>query len=176
MLRTALERVAFLPFSLVIDLYRWDIFSGKVSSNEWNSHWEKLRETYQKIRSPVPRTEQHFDAGGKFHVPADTEYIAYFVAHILQFQLYRSLCKDAGQYEPNNPQKPLQDCDIEGSIIAGDKLKAGLSLGLSKHWKKVLEEITGETELRADALLEYFDPLYRYLKEYNENGIYSNVF
>lgn len=43
LLQMALERVSFLPFGLLIDLYRWDIFSGKVPESDWNKHWWKLR-------------------------------------------------------------------------------------------------------------------------------------
>lgn len=65
---------------------------------------------------------------------------------------------------------PLHNCDFEGSKVVGDKLKAGLSLGLSKHWKKSLKELTGEDDLSADAILEYFEPLYKFLKSHNEKG------
>lgn len=125
------------------------------------------REQYQKIRSPVKRTEAHFDAGAKYHVPGDTPYIAYFFAHILEFQLHRSLCKVAGQYDPNDPNKPLHKCDIGDSKEAGKRLEAGLSLGASKHWKKALFALTGENDLSADALLEYFKPLQDFLHKAN---------
>lgn len=128
-----------------------------------------FREKYQKIRSPVKRNENHFDAGAKFHIPGDYQYVAYFVAHILEFQLLKALCLAAGQYEPNNPEKPLHKCDIEGSLEAGKQLRAGLSLGLSKHWSDALEIMTnGEKEIKADAILEYFQPLHQYLKQENE--------
>lgn len=116
----------------------------------------------------MPRNKEHFDAGGKFHVPADYQYVAYFVAHILEFQLHKSLCIAAGQYEPNNAAKPLHKCDIEGSQIAGQRLREGLSLGLSKHWSDALSVITnGEREISADAILEYFKPLHDFLVEEN---------
>lgn len=127
------------------------------------------REAYQKIRSPAPRSEKHFDAGAKFHVPSDYPYIAYFVAHILEFQFYKSLCIAAEQYDPNDPTKPLHKCDFEGSHIAGQRLRDGLSLGLSEHWSKSLSVITdGELEISADAILEYFKPLYEFLIEENK--------
>lgn len=130
-----------------------------------------LSEKYQKVRSPVPRNKDHFDAGAKFHVPSDYQYVAYFVAHILQFQFHKSLCIAAGQYEPNNPVKPLHKCDIEGSQIAGQRLRDGLSIGLSKHWSDSLSVITnGEREISADAILEYFKPLQDFLiKENNKS-------
>ena len=65
----ALERVAFLPFGLLIDKWRWDVFSCAVQQSEWNSHWWRLREQYQKVQAPTERNEEFFDPGAKFHVP-----------------------------------------------------------------------------------------------------------
>lgn len=102
-------------------------------------------------------------------MPGDYQYVAYFVAHILEFQFHKALCLVAGQYEPNNPDKPLHKCDIDGSAEAGKRLRDGLSLGLSKHWSEALKIITnGEQEIKADAILEYFQPLHDYLKKENE--------
>lgn len=184
----ALERVAFLPFGLLIDTYRYGLFNGTTPENQWNHQWETLRylqcaspnsidcelmfdfdsilcrEKYQKIRSPGKRTEQHFDAGAKFHVPSDIQYVSYFLAHILEFQILRSVCGVAGQYDPKNATKALHKCDIGGSVAAGQRLRDGLSLGRSKHWSEALSKITGgDTEIEADALLEYFKPLHEFL-------------
>lgn len=41
--KMALERIAFLPFGLLMDFYRYDLFSGKIAKSDWNAHWEKLR-------------------------------------------------------------------------------------------------------------------------------------
>lgn len=130
-----------------------------------------FREQYQKVRSPVQRNKDHFDAGGKFHVPDDYPYIAYFVAHILEFQFFKSLCIAAEQYDPNDPAKPLHKCDFEGSQLAGKRLSDGLSLGLSKHWSEALSVITdGEKEISADAILEYFKPLLEFLIKENQKS------
>lgn len=107
----------------------------------------------------------------KFHVPSDYPYVAYFVAHILEFQFLRSLCMAAGQYEPKNPEKPLHKCDLEGSKIAGQRLRDGLSMGSSKHWSEALSVITnGERELSADAIVEYFKPLHEFLIKENQKS------
>lgn len=164
----ALERVAFLPFGLLIDKWRWDVFSGDVAEDKWNEHWWKLREQYQKVSPPSTRGEEFFDPGAKYHVPADSQYIAYFVAHILEFSFYKSLCVEADQYVPNDPNKPLHKCDFYNSKKAGDKLRAGLELGYSKHWGVALKELTGSEEMTADAILEYFKPLQDFLKEQND--------
>uniref|UniRef100_A0A7G3ADB7 Angiotensin-converting enzyme n=1 Tax=Lutzomyia longipalpis TaxID=7200 RepID=A0A7G3ADB7_LUTLO len=167
----ALERVAFLPFGLLIDMWRWDVFSGAIPESNWNAEWWNMRKRYQKVEpsNGETRGEEFFDAGAKFHVPADCKYMSYFVAHILEFQLHKAMCITAGQYDPINPTaNPLHKCDIHNSLEVGEKLRAGLGLGLSKHWSEALREMTGETELSAAALLEYFSPLVEYLQEENE--------
>lgn len=164
----ALDRVAFLPFGLLIDMWRWEIFSGKVEFADWNKRWWELREEYQKVSAPVDRDIDAFDAGAKYHIPFDSQYISYFIAHILDLQLHKSLCQLAGEYVPDDPTKPLHKCDIDGSKAAGERLRAGLSLGRSVHWSEALRAMTGETELKTDALLEYYAPLHKYLKEANE--------
>lgn len=191
--KMALERVAFLPFGLLLDVYRYGIFNGTTPEHRWNRQYEMLRcalrieiavyksfdlkylvsfhnlpflyrEKYQKIRSPEKRTEEHFDAGAKFHVPADVQYMSYFLAHILEFQMLRSMCEVAGQYEPMNPAKALHKCDIGGSTEAGQRLRDGLSLGRSRHWSVALSKLTGgDTEIKAEPLLEYFKPLHEFL-------------
>ncbi|XP_031624027.1 angiotensin-converting enzyme-like isoform X2 [Contarinia nasturtii] len=155
----ALQRVAFLPFGFLIDKWRWDVFSKKVSSDSWNSHWWTLREKYQKISSPVPRTEDDFDPGAKFHVPANSKYISYFISHLLEFSFYKALCSAAGEYNSNNVNVPLHQCDFYQSKEAGRKIADALKLGASKHWSEALKLITGETTLSANAILEYFKPL-----------------
>lgn len=164
----ALDRVAFLPFGLLIDSWRWEVFSGKVPYAEWNKRWWELREEYQKVSAPVARDVDAFDPGAKYHIPFDSQYISYFIAHILDLQLHKALCEAAGEYEKGNPEKPLHKCDIDGSTRAGDLLRAGLSLGRSAHWSEALRAMTGETTLKTDALLEYYAPLYEFLKAENE--------
>lgn len=167
--KMALERVAFLPFGLLIDKWRWDLFSNKVNESQWNQHWWKLREDYQKIKAPSSRSEEFFDPGAKYHIPADSQYIAYFVAHILEFSFYKSLCIEAGEYNPDDPnEKPLHKCNFYNSKKAGEKLRAGLELGYSKHWSEALKVLTGSPNISAKALIDYFQPLKDFLKKENE--------
>ncbi|KAI4458414.1 angiotensin-converting enzyme [Holotrichia oblita] len=166
----ALERIAFLPFGLLIDKWRWDVFSGAVDSTQWNKRWWHYRETIQKVKSPVARTEDDFDPGAKFHVAADYQYISYFVAHILEFQFFKALCIAAGEYGEGS-DKALNECDYYNSTEAGNLLREGLSLGASRHWEDVLEIMTGSREMSADALLEYFNPLYEFLHDANDQEV-----
>ncbi|XP_052125948.1 angiotensin-converting enzyme-like [Frankliniella occidentalis] len=168
LMKMALEKVAFLPFGLLVDLWRWDVFAGRVKESEWNKHWWDLKAKYQLVSPPVTRSEDDFDPGAKYHVPADSKYISYFLANILQFQFYRALCIEAGQYTPDDPKsEPLHACDFFESKAAGAKLAAGLSLGASVHWKDTLLVMTNGTEMNGKALLEYFAPLYEFLLEAN---------
>jgi len=162
LLRTALDKVSFLPFSLVIDKWRWKVFSGEVSPENYNGAWWELREEYQGIEAPVARTEDDFDPGAKYHVPAYTPYTRYFLARILQFQFHRALCREAG-YEG-----PLYRCSIYGSEAAGDRLRRMMAMGMSQPWPDALEALTGQREVDASALVEYFEPLVTWLDEQNE--------
>ncbi|KAJ6633685.1 Angiotensin-converting enzyme, partial [Pseudolycoriella hygida] len=173
--KMALEKIAFIPFGLLIDKWRWDVFSGAVQPNEWNKHWWELRKRYQKVKPPTARGEEFFDPGAKYHVPAGVPYIRYFVSHILQFQFHRAACSIAGQYVPNDPNKPLHKCDINGNQLAGNLIKNGLGLGASKHWTEALKSLTNneDSEMSGAALHTYFAPLYNWLKQENEK--YDNA-
>lgn len=160
-MRMALQKVAFLPFGLVIDKWRWDVQSGKIPKDRYNTAWWELRRAYQGIEPPVARTEQDFDPGAKYHVPASTPYVRYFLAHIYQFQFHRALCKAAGH------EGPLTSCSIFGNKAAGEKLQAMLALGASRPWQEAMSVLDGETSADASALLEYFAPLRTWLEEAN---------
>lgn len=119
------------------------------------------------------RNETNFDAAAKFHVAGGSQYINYFIAHILQFQLHKSFCELAGEYDPSDPLKPLHKCDIDGSTQVGSRLRAGLSIGLSQHWSETLFLMTGERDLSAAAILEYFAPLMKFMED--ENAAWSKL-
>ena len=162
LLRMALDKVAFLPFGLLVDRWRWKVFSGEVSESDYNQAWWELRTSYQGIQPPVRRSESDFDPGAKYHVPSNTSYSRYFVAHILQFQFHQALCEAAG-YEG-----PLHRCSIYGSQQAGAKLNDMLELGTSQPWPVALEKLTGTREMDASAILDYFKPLQSWLEEQNQ--------
>jgi peptidyl-dipeptidase A len=162
LLQRALDKVAFLPFGYLVDQWRWKVFSNEVGPNDYNKTWWELREKYQGITAPAPRSEQDFDAGAKYHVPANTPYARYFLAHILQFQFHRALCREAGF------TGPLYQCSIYGNKRAGEKLKQMLAMGLSKPWPEALKTMTGEDKMDATAIIDYFAPLKTWLDEQNK--------
>jgi peptidyl-dipeptidase A len=161
LLRLALDKVAFLPFGLMVDQWRWKVFSGEIGPEEYNEGWWDLRTEYQGIRAPVPRSEADFDPGAKYHIPANTSYTRYFLAHILQFQFHRALCEVAGV------EGPLHRCSIFGSLEAGARLNTMLAMGASRPWPDALEVVTGQQEMDATAILDYFAPVQAWLDEQN---------
>lgn len=168
LLRSALDKVAFLPFGLMVDKWRWQVFSGEISPDEYNQGWWDLREQYQGLKPPVERSEEDFDPGAKYHIPANTPYSRYFLAHVLQFQFHRSLCEEAGF------EGPLHRCSVYGSEAAGDRLFAMMEMGLSQPWPEALEALTGERAMDATALLDYYAPLMDWLKEQNAANGYTS--
>lgn len=158
----ALDKIAFLPWGLMIDKWRWQVFNGKVSPDEYNQAWWALREEYQGVASPIARSEDYFDPGAKYHIPGNTPYMRYFLAYIQQFQFHRALCAEAG-YEG-----PLHRCSIYGSKAAGEKLNAMLEMGISRPWQDAMEAMTGQRELDASAIIDYFAPLKDWLDQQNQ--------
>ncbi len=161
LLKEALEKVAFLPFGLLIDEWRWKVFSGEVTPANYNQAWWKLRNQYQGVSAPVPRSEADFDPGAKYHVDSNTPYARYFLADILEFQFYRAMCQTAGY------TGPLHRCSFYKSKEAGAKLNKMLEMGQSQPWPVALEALTGEKDMDASAILEYFAPLKKWLDEQN---------
>ena len=161
LLRRALDKIAFLPFGLMIDQWRWQVFSGKVPPEKYNSLWWDLHLKYQGVVPPTARTDSEFDPGAKYHVPAGVPYMRYFLAHILQFQFHRALAKAA------DCNGPLHRCSIYGSQAAGQKLNRMLAMGMSRPWQDALYELSGERQMDATAILDYFAPLKKWLDEQN---------
>jgi len=160
-MQQALDKIAFLPFGKLIDEWRWAVFSGEVSPENYNQAWWDMRARYQGIAPPIERTDADFDPGSKYHIPANVSYTRYFLARILQFQFQRSLCDTAGH------EGDLHACSLFGSKEAGARLTAMLEAGASEPWQNTLEKLTGTREMDATAIIDYFAPLMVYLKEQN---------
>ena len=161
LMKQALIKVAFMPFGLMVDQWRWKVFAGEVGPEGYNDLWWTLREQYQGVSAPGERPADAFDPGAKFHVPANFPYTRYFLSHILQFQFHRALCEVTGN------QGPMHRCSIYGSEQAGERLNAMLEMGRSKPWPEALETLTGTSAMDAGAILDYFAPLKVWLDEQN---------
>jgi peptidyl-dipeptidase A len=161
LLKMALDKIAFLPFGLLIDRWRWEVFSGEVSPAEYNEAWWALRAKYQGLAAPGPRPADAFDPGAKYHVPGNTPYTRYFLAHIYQFQFHRAACAQMGW------KGPLHRCSIYDQKAVGQKFNAMMEMGASKPWPEALAAFTGESRTDASAVAEYFRPLNAWLTTQN---------
>jgi peptidyl-dipeptidase A len=163
-MKMALEKIAFLPFARMIDLWRWQVFSGQVTPANYNASWWQLRRRYQGITPPLARTEADFDPAAKFHIPDNTPYIRYFLSHILQFQFHKALCAAAGF------RGPLYECSVFANKEAGARYQAMLATGAAVPWQDSLEKLTGSRQVDAAALIEYFQPLTQWLAGQNQGA------
>ena len=162
LLRLALDHVAFLPFGITIDKWRWEVFAGKVTPDQYTKRWWELRGSYGGVMPPIARTATDFDPGAKYHVPGNVPYMRYFLAQVLEFQFYRAMCRAAAS------TGPLYRCSYYGSKEAGRRLNAMLQLGASKPWPEALATLTGQRQMDATALLDYFQPLMVWLEHQNK--------
>ena len=161
-MRMALSKVAFMPFGLMIDRWRWGVFDGSIKPDNYNKAWWELKAKYQGVAPIETRGEEFFDPGAKYHVPGNTPYTRYFLSHILQFQFYKALCDASGH------TGPLYECNYYGNPEAGKRFWAMLGKGASQPWQKTMKELTGGEKMDGSAVLEYFAPLQAWLKTQNE--------
>ncbi|HEX7154289.1 MAG TPA: M2 family metallopeptidase [Thermoanaerobaculia bacterium] len=162
LLRDALDKIAFFPFGILMDKWRWGVFSGQITPANYNKAWWQLRTQYQGIAPAGERGEEFFDPGAKYHIPANVPYARYFLARILQFQFHRSLCEAAGH------TGPLNRCSIYGNKEAGARLEKMLAMGASRPWPEALEAMTGQRQMDATAVVDYFRPLLDWLEVQNK--------
>ena len=163
LLKVALDKIAFIPFGLMVDQWRWKVLANEVTPEQYNDLWWQLREQYQGVGAPVARAADAFDPGAKYHVPANVSYTRYFLAHILQFQFHKALCDIAGN------QEPLHRCSIADSKEAGTALADMLAMGKSRPWQEAMQTLTGQPDMDASTIAEYFAPLKVWLDEQNKD-------
>jgi peptidyl-dipeptidase A len=161
-MKMALDKIAFLPFGKLIDEWRWAVFDGRIKPADYNKAWWELRQKYQGLSAPVPRSEADFDPGAKYHIPGNTPYTRYFLSFILQFQLHKALCDAAGF------KGPLNECSINGNTEAGRRYGEMMKLGASQPWPDTLEKLTGTRSMDASAIIDYFRPLEAWLDDQNK--------
>ncbi|WP_332656828.1 M2 family metallopeptidase [Brevundimonas sp.] len=161
LLKMALDKIAFLPFGLMVDRWRWGVFDGETTPAEYNDAWTANMLRYQGLTPPGPRPENAFDPGAKYHIPGNTPYTRYFLAHIYQFQFHRAACQQAGW------TGPLHRCSIYGDKAVGERFNAMMEMGQSRPWPEAMRAFTGETGNDASAVADYFAPLNVWLTEQN---------
>ncbi|MBM4395450.1 MAG: M2 family metallopeptidase [Deltaproteobacteria bacterium] len=163
LMKRALDKIAFLPWGLLVDRWRWGVFDGTIAPERYNQAWWDLRLKYQGVAPAVPRSEDDFDPGAKYHIPSNVPYTRYFLAAILQFQFHRAVCRQAGH------KGPLHTCSIYGNKEVGARINRMMEMGASRPWPEAMKALTGEERMDATAIIEYFAPLHAWLKERNKD-------
>ena len=163
LMKQALEGVVVIPWALTLDKWRSGVFNGEIEESNLNSSWWDMRESYQGITSPVNRSEDYFDPGAKYHIPANTPYTRYYLARIMQYQFHEALCNAM------NFDGLLHECSIYGNQIAGEKIISTMALGQSQPWQDAFENITGSRKLSGSSVMNYYKPLKEWLDKQNEN-------
>ncbi len=162
LMRQALDKIAFLPFGISVDQWRWRVFRGQIQPADYNTAWWQIRQHYQGIAPPGgPRPADAFDPGAKYHVANNVPYLRYFLARVLQFQFYEAACRQAGW------QGPLHRCTVFNNPEVGQRLNAMLEMGRSQPWPDALEAFTGTRQMDGSSMVRYFQPLMAYLEERN---------
>ena len=163
LMKQALEGVVVIPWALTLDKWRSGVFNGEIKESNLNSSWWSMRESYQGITSPVYRSEDYFDPGAKYHIPANTPYTRYYLARIMQYQFHEALCNAM------NFDGPLHECSIYGNEVAGEKIISTMAMGQSQPWQDAFENITGSRSLSGSSVMNYYKPLKEWLDKQNEN-------
>ncbi|XP_042666141.1 angiotensin-converting enzyme 2 isoform X3 [Centrocercus urophasianus] len=161
LLKQALTIVATMPFTYMLEKWRWMMFNGEITKQEWMKRWWEMKRDIVGVVEPVLHDETYCDPAALFHVANDYSFIRYYTRTIYQFQFQEALCKAA------NHTGPLHKCDITNSTAAGGNLRQLLELGKSKPWTQALESATGEKYMNATPLLHYFEPLFNWLQKNN---------
>ena len=159
--KMALDKIAILPFALIVDKWRWRVFSGAIAPEHYNDAWWDLVAKYQGLIPPGPRPANAFDPGAKYHIANNSPYTRYFLAEIYEFQFYRAACRLAEW------KGPLNRCNIFGNKAVGAKFDAMLALGQSQPWPQALAAFGGEHDIDAGAINDYFAPLSAWLDQQN---------
>ena len=162
LMKMALDKIAFIPFGLMVDQWRWKVYSGEITPENYNTAWWELREKYQGVAAPIDRNIEAFDPGAKYHVPGGVPYSRYFLAHIQQFEFHRALCEISGNTDP------IHRCSIYNNKDAGKALNTMLEMGSSQPWQQAYKVLTGNEQMDATAILDYFAPLQTWLKDKNQ--------
>ena len=158
---TALDKIAFLPFAIMMDQWRWQVLRGEIQPEDYNEAWWELRQSYQGIVPPTERGENAFDPGSKYHIANNVPYLRYFLSFIMQFQFHQAACEMAGW------EGPLHRCSIYGNEEVGARFSAMMEMGASQPWPDALEAFTGTREMDGSAIIAYFEPLMVHLQEQN---------
>jgi len=78
-----IHQIAFFPFAISMDSWRWEVYEGKTTPEQYNTRWWELRTANQGIVPPSSRDAASFDPAAKYHIVANVEYLRSEISNIL---------------------------------------------------------------------------------------------
>ncbi|KAI8121090.1 Angiotensin-converting enzyme [Lucilia cuprina] len=159
-----LRTIFLIPVFYILERYRLDVIDKHIDINDNCAYW-RLTEDYTGAEPPVSRSNSDFDAPAKLLMEVDDQYTTQIYSIVLQYQLLEHFCSLTGEYVKGDPEKPLDMCDLTGYHVVGEKIYKAMSLGSSVGFKDVLKVLVDTDELNINGLLEYYRPLFEWLKE-----------
>ena len=137
-----MDKVAFLPFGLMVDKWRWGVFDGSITPANYNQAWVDLKQQYQGIAPPVPRPRDRIS----IRAPSST----FPATRPTRATSSRGCCSsNSTRRRATCPgwKGPLHRCSFYGNKEVGTRLNAMLAMGASKPWPDALEAFTGTREI-----------------------------
>lgn len=167
LLNEALDYIPFIPWSAgVMTEFEYELYSKNLPEDQFNKMWWELVKKYQGIISPNERGEMYCDAATKTHINDDAgQYYDYAIANVLLFQFHTYIASKILKQDP-------YATNYYGSKEVGKWMYDVLSPGATVDWRELLKESTG-SEMSAKALVDYFEPLMKWLKEENKGRKYT---
>ena len=161
LLKEALNYIIFMPWSAgVMTEFEHALYAENLPKDQYNARWWELVRRFQGIAPPAPRGEEYCDAASKTHINDDAaQYYDYAISNALLFQLHDHIARQILKQDPHAT-------NYFGSKEVGSFLDSIMRPGMSRDWRTVLRETTGQ-DLSAAALVDYFAPLLPYLEQVN---------
>jgi peptidyl-dipeptidase A len=146
--------------------FEYEIYANNLSENQFNQKWWELKKKYQGIVPPMDRGEEFCDATSKTHISDDAaQYYDYALSTVLLFQFHDYIANEILQENPHAT-------NYYDRKDVGDFLKSVLSPGATRDWRELLKETIGQ-EMSARAMINYFEPLMKYLQNENKGREYT---
>lgn len=167
LLKEALNYVVFIPFAAgTMTEFEKALYADDLPADQINHKWWELVKKYQGVVPPTSRGENFADAASKTHINNDAaQYYDYALSFVILFQLHDHIAKNILKQDP-------KATNYYGNKEVGKFLKDIMTPGSSNDWKVVLKEKTG-SELTAKPMIDYFEPLMKWLKEQNKGKTYT---
>ncbi|MEI7802880.1 MAG: M2 family metallopeptidase [Bacteroidota bacterium] len=167
LLKEALDYIVHIPWGAgVMTEFEYNLYTKNLPENQFNAEWWDLVKRYQGIVPPSVRDEHYCDAATKTHINDNpSQYYKYSMSNLFLFQIHTFIADSILHQDPHAT-------NYWGNKKVGDFLKSIMSPGETVDWKELLEKNI-HSDLSAQPMVKYFEPLMAYLKKVNAGRTYT---